>query len=746
MEIDLKDLNSAQLVALNQIDGPVMVLAGAGSGKTRLVTYRIAHLIKSLGVSPYSILAITFTNKATNELRDRLFSILGDDAKDIWISTFHSMCVRILRSNISNLKNSDGSSNFDRNFSIYTDTERDKALKTVVKELGLNEDAINKYGYHISNAKNQHLSPWDYQKMYQDLPYIDEVTKVYSAYQNFLASNNALDFDDLLVKTYDLFLEFPNVLKRYQQRFKYIHVDEFQDTNNIQYLLVRALAGEYKNLFVVGDEDQCIYSWRGASITNISDFKRDFPEYKMFKLEQNYRSTKLILDMANKLIKNNNARNDKVLWTNNDVGTKIEFYKAKDEFEEAEYVARTIANLVNNEGYSYKDFAVLTRLNAMTAPLEEKFLNYNISYKMFGGKKFFDRLEIKNILSYLKMLTNKYDSTSFVRIVNFPKRGIGDATVKTILELATFHNVTPYDIILNNEEYLIDPAIIRKVKPFKELVEKLLDAYETSSPLDFIKNMIKDVGFYEEYSDQTEEDINRVMNINNFILIASNYFEDNPKDDLSDFLQSITLISDIDDYDDKENSVAIATVHAVKGLEFRCVFVVGLEERMFPIVRGNSTEADMEEERRLMFVAITRAEERLYLTCSGSRFMYGRRDYMSPSRFLKECGIIDEKPLFRSENRFASGYNSSFNEVRQATAFQNFRKTSFALGGKTENKEDVDLEKKYAVGKRVSHPKFGQGTITGNFGIATTKCVTINFDNIGTKTLSVEYAPISLVE
>lgn len=737
MDIDLNDLNSAQLVALNQIDGAVMVLAGAGSGKTRLVTYRIAHLIKTLNVSPYNILAITFTNKATNEMRDRLFSMLGDDAKDIWISTFHSMCVRILRSNIGNLKNSDGTSNFDKNFSIYTDTERDRALKTVVKDLGLNEDSINKYGYHISNAKNQHLSPWDYQKAYQDLPYIDEVTKVYSAYQSFLASNNALDFDDLLVKTYDLFLEYPNVLKRYQQRFKYIHVDEFQDTNKIQYLLVRALAGEYKNLFVVGDEDQCIYSWRGASISNISDFKRDFPEYKLFKLEQNYRSTKLILEMANKLIKNNNTRNDKVLWTDNEIGTKVEFRKAKDEFEEAEYVAQTISNLVNHEGYSYKDFAVLTRLNAMTAPLEEKFLNYNISYKMFGGKKFFERLEIKNVLSYLKMLTNKYDSTSFVRIVNFPKRGIGDTTVKTILDLATFHKVTPYDIILSNDEYLVDTAIIKKVKPFKDLVERLLQEYETLEPLQFIEKMIKEVGFYEEYSEQTDEDINRIMNINNFIMMASNYFKDNPKDDISDFLQSITLISDIDDYDDNDNSVAIATVHAVKGLEFKCVFVVGLEERMFPIIRLNSTDADMEEERRLMFVAITRAEERLYLSCSSSRFMYGRRDYMTPSRFLKECGILDEKPLFRRE---------TYNEVKQTTAFQNFQKKSFSLGGKTESKQDMDIEKKYAIGKRVSHPKFGKGTITGNFGITTTKCVTINFDDIGTKTLSVEYAPITVID
>ena len=727
------------MVALKQINGPVMVLAGAGSGKTRLVTYRISYLINQLGVSPYNILAITFTNKATNEMRERLSTLLGDKANDIWISTFHSMCVKILRSNIGNLKNSNGTCNYDSNFSIYTDTEKDRALKSVLKDLQLDDEKMSKYAYHISNAKNKHLSPWEYQKEYADLDNIDDIVKVYSAYQTYLSSNNALDFDDLLVKTYDLFIEFPNILKRYQNRFEYIHVDEFQDTNKIQYLLVKALAGEHKNIFVVGDEDQCIYSWRGASISNILDFKSDFPEYKMYKLEQNYRSTKLILDTANKLINNNNLRNQKTLWTDNQIGTKIDNFVAKDEFEEAEYVARTIKTLVSEQGYKYKDFAILTRLNAMTAPLEEKFLNYNIPYKMFGGNKFFERLEIKNVLSYLKMITNKYDSTSFARIVNFPKRGIGDATVKTILDLAQFHSVTPYEIILSSEEYLVEKGLIKKVEPFKVLVETLLKDYENMSAVDFISNVIKKAGFYDEYAEQTEENISRVLNLNNFVLLASQYFENNPKNDLSDFLQSITLISDIDDYDDKDNSVVIATVHAVKGLEFRCVFIVGLEERMFPIVRANSSNFDLEEERRLMFVAITRAQERLYLTHAKSRFLYGRREYLTPSRFLKECGF-EEVSQFKRDN-----FNN-YNSIKQTSTFQNFHKTSFSLGGKMDSKEDVDLAKKYDIGKRVSHPKFGQGTITGNFGISLTKCVTINFDSVGVKTLSVEYAPISVIE
>ena len=734
-EIDLDKLNPAQLVALKETEGAVMVMAGAGSGKTRVTTYRIAYLIRERNVDPYNILAITFTNKATNEMRERLYTLLGDTARDIWISTFHSMCVKILRSHISNLKNSDGTSNFDSNFSIYTDSDRDKALKTVIKNLNLDDDLMSRASYHISRAKNLHLSPWEYQKENADELDIDEITTIYSAYQNYLASNNALDFDDLLFKTYDLFMKFPNVLERYQNRFMYIHVDEFQDTNKIQYLLVRALSGKHKNIFVVGDEDQCIYSWRGANISNVIDFKHDFPECKVLKLEQNYRSTKLILSLANLLIKNNNARHDKTLWTENIIGEKIDYYVARDEFDEAEYVARKIRDLIS-EGYKYSDFAILTRLNAMTAPFEEKFLNYNIPYKVFAGKKFFERLEIKNILAYLKMITNPYDSTSFTRIVNFPKRGIGEATVKTILDLASFHGVSPYTIILSPEEYLVDKTIIKKIQPFKSIVETLYSLYDTVSAIDFIREMIKITGFYEEYSSKSEEDMARLVNIDNFILLASQYFDTNKHDTISEFLQSITLTTDIDEYDDKDNAVSIATVHAVKGLEFKVVFIVGLEEKMFPIIRSSSSALDMDEERRLMFVAITRARKRLFLTRSRSRFMYGRREFMVPSRFLSECNIEDNSVKRENPHEF----------VKNTSSFSAFAKQRFNLGEKLNTKEDVDLAKKYAVGRHVSHPKFGEGVITGNNGIALTKCVTIDFNDFGQKTLSVEYAPIRLTD
>ena len=784
-ELDLTKLNKSQLTALKQIEGAVMVLAGAGSGKTRLVTYRIAYLIKNLGVNPENILAITFTNKATNEMKERLIT-MTPNADDIWISTFHSMCVKILRKHIGSLKstkNVSGQVNFDSNFSIYTDTEKEKALKTVLQNLKIEKDGfLSKLTYHISNAKNNNLTPWDYQKLNQAEEDIDEITKAYSAYQNFLANNNALDFDDLLTKTYELFVEFPDILKRYQNRFEYIHIDEFQDTNHIQYLIAKLLAGEHKNIFVVGDEDQCIYSWRGANIQNIHSFQHDFPDYKMFKLEQNYRSTKQILTVANKLIKNNQDRNDKELWTDNSVGLKVEYYKAPDEFYEAEYVASQIKNLVNNLGYSYNDFAVLTRLNALTAPFENKFLNYNIPYRIYGGNKFFDRLEIKNLIAYLKMLTNPYDSTSFERIINFPKRGIGEATIQTLLSLANFHNTTPYNLILNSSEYLLDDKLERKIKPFKDVVVSLNENYEKLEPYKFIVHLVTLINFKSIYSSGSEEDIARLLNIDNFLVLAQDYFKNNPKSTLSEFLQSITLTADIDEYDDKNNTVTLATVHAVKGLEFKVVFVIGLEERMFPIVRTYSSNSDMEEERRLMFVAITRAEQRLYLTNANSRFVYGKRDYLLPSRFLRECGVVEEKPIrqFNQDDAFSSYQNSNYsynqntyknnsygqssfsqnynsynqngysqnNSYNQnSSGFSNFPKMNFSLhNAKDQNKQTEDLEKKYYVGAKVTHTKFGNGTITSNMGINITKCVSINFENFGIKTLSVEYAPITLIK
>ncbi len=738
-QVDISLLNTAQQQALKQTNGAVVVLAGAGSGKTRVVTYRIAYLINNLNVNPQSILAITFTNKAANEMKQRLEKMV-ENSGDIWISTIHSMCVKILRRHISSLKsakNVTNQVNFDSNFSIYTDSEKERAIKNVLTNLKIEKEGfLQKVSYHISNAKNNNLTPWDYQKANQLEPEIDDITKAYSAYQSYLASNNALDFDDLLIKTYQLFCEFPDILKRYQERFEYIHVDEFQDTNAIQYEIIKLLASVNKNIFIVGDEDQCIYSWRGANIHNLQSFMRDFPEYKMFKLEQNYRSTKQILTLANKLIKNNFERNDKSLWTNNSVGTQVEYYKAQDEFEEAEYVASKIKSLVNSGEYKYRDITVLTRLNALSANFENKFLNYSIPYKVFGGNKFFDRLEIKNLLSYLKMLTNPYDSTSFARIINYPKRGIGEATIDKILKLTEFHNTTPFGLILNSEEYLLDTATENKIKPFKDIIVKLNASFQTMQPLDFIEYLIKVIDFKSIYPTQSDEDKSRLMNIDNFFVMAQEYFENNPKSTISEFLQSITLISDIDDYDNQNNTVTLSTVHAVKGLEFKVVFVAALEEKMFPIIRSYSNAEDMEEERRLMYVAITRAEQRLFLTNANTRFIYGKRDYLLPSRFLKECELVQNKTFNKFETNALN------------TNFPSFSKMNFSLtkNQEFENSNGQNLAKKFFVGAKVSHPKLGQGVIVKKEGINLTKCVSINLEGVGVKTLSVEYAPITLVD
>ena len=745
-DIDLTLLNSSQLTALKQINGAVMVLAGAGSGKTRLVTYRIAYLIKEMGVDPQNILAITFTNKAANEMKERLCKMTSE-AENIWISTFHSMCVKILRRHISNLKSAKNPAhqiNFDSNFSIYTDTEKKKAIETVCDSLKICKDKefVAKYANKISDAKNNNLSPWDYQKLNQAERGIDVFTKVYSAYQSFLANNNALDFDDLLTKTYELFIEFPDVLAQYQRKFEYIHIDEFQDTNCIQYQIAKLLAGEHKNIFVVGDEDQCIYSWRGANIQNIFDFKKDFPDFKQFKLEQNYRSTKNILTVANKVIKNNQVRNDKELWTSNSAGVRVEYFQSYNEYGEAEYIVNQIENLVKSDlGYKYSDFAILKRTSNYSKPIEDCFLKFNIPYRVFGGVKFYDRVEIKIITSYLKMLTNPYDSTSFTRIINFPKRGIGEATINSILELSEFHNTTPFNLILNSDEYLLDDKIEKKVKPFKDIVVDLYNNYEKQKGIDFIKYLVEKIGFKDIYNEEEEEDLERLQNIEQFVVEAQKYFEKYPKNTVSDYLQSITLVSDIDGYDDMNNTVTLATVHAVKGLEFKVVFIANLEEGTFPSARAGD---DIEEERRLMFVAITRAKQRLYLTNAKTRFVFdGKKSETKtrmPSRFLKECEVIEEKSTM---SRFeTNALNNNFPSFASMGG-----RVSFSLNKSTQpQKQNADnLEKKYAVGLKVSHPKFGNGVITSNQGINITKCVSINFEGVGIKTLSVEYAPITLI-
>ena len=750
---DLNDLNKEQRLALQDTEGPVLVTAGAGSGKTRLLTYRIAHLIKDKLVDPANILAITFTNKAANEMKSRLENMV-DGSEKIWVSTFHALCCKILRKNIVALQNkinlkreTEYRKGFDSNFSIYSDSDKDKILKDVFAKNNITDENIMKKAvWHISNAKNKNLDPLNYQREYMDTPDIDVYAKIYNSYQIELENNNALDFDDLLTKTYELFINCPEVLSYYQNKFMYIHIDEFQDTNTVQYQIVSLLAKKYKNIFAVGDEDQCIYGWRGANISNILDFKNDFPDCKAFKLEQNYRSTKNILNSANALIKNNSIRNPKTLWTDNTEGVRVEYYSVSDENAEAEYVASNIYNLVRDYGYKYVDIAVLMRMNALTRPFEEKFLNYNIPHKVFGGFKFFERQEIKAILSYLRLLVNPQDSSALMRIINFPKRGIGEASLRELETQAKYYSVGLLTLILNPEdEFFLADSIQNKFDVFKDLYLDLLDNMKSMQATDFIRYMISKVDFQKAYSNKTEEDLSKLMNIDAFIQSVDEYFELNPNSTIEEYLQSVTLSNDIDSYDEQNNAVTLATVHSVKGLEFKVVFIIGVEEKIFPLVRyGQSSQKDMEEERRLMYVAITRAEQRLYITNTKTRFMYGRRDYMMPSKFVMELELIKERPTANFGQAQYDSTNNAYTKNNYNFAGYEQSRVSFSMGSSNTSSSKSSVATNFKVGCQVLHTKFGIGTIT-NIDNAS-KLATVEFKDFGTKTLSLEYAPIKVIK
>ncbi len=757
---DLNDLNNEQKLALQETEGPILVTAGAGSGKTRLLTYRIAHLIRDKYVSPYNILAITFTNKATKEMQARLENMVEDSDK-IWVSTFHALCCKILRRNIVAFQNkvnlkreTEYRKGFDSNFSIYSDTDKDKILKDVFAKNNVTDESIMKNAvWHISNAKNKNLTPFEYQKEYMETEDIDTYAKIYNSYQIELENNNALDFDDLLTKTYELFKMCPEVLSYYQNKFQYIHIDEFQDTNTVQYQIVSLLAQKHKNIFAVGDEDQCIYGWRGANISNILDFKKDFPDCKTFKLEQNYRSTKNILNTANTLIKHNSIRNPKSLWTENIDGVRVEYNSLGTESDEAEFVTTTIYNLVRESGYKYGDIAVLMRLNALTRSFEEKFLNYNIPHRIFGGFKFFERQEIKAILAYLRLLVNPQDSAALLRIVNFPKRGIGDASLEELNKQAKYYSVGLMTLILNEEdEFFLADNVANKFDVFKALYLDLKENMNKLPPTDFIRYMLSKVDFKKAYGSGSEEDLSKLMNIDSFVSSVDEYFEQNPTSTLEEYLQSVTLASDIDSYDEANNAVTLATVHSVKGLEFKVVFVVGLEEKIFPLIRyGQSTQKDMEEERRLMYVAITRAEQRLYLTNAKSRFMYGRRDYMMPSKFLTEAEIATRSQslynnfgiaTYDSSNNAYTKNNYNFAGYERSKVSFSMPTSTFGSSGSATQKTSSLSE--FKVGCQVLHTKFGIGNIKSIDEAS--KLATVEFKDFGSKTLSLEYAPIKVIK
>ena len=707
-------LNPMQQKAVLKTEGPVLVLAGAGSGKTGALTVRIAHLIEN-GVKPWNILAITFTNKAAKEMRERVNGLIGDKAQDIWVSTFHSTCVRILRRDIDKI-------DYSRDFSIYDTDDQEKMMKEVFKRLNFSimdkTFSIKMALAEISKQKEELVSWEDYEKKTdKDIRKV-RFAKAYRIYQKLLKENNALDFDDLIYKTVQLFRTNPDVLEYYQDKFKYIMVDEYQDTNTSQYELVRMLSEKYKNICVVGDDDQSIYGWRGANIRNILEFEKDFQNTEVIKLEQNYRSTKTILDAANSVIHNNTKRKDKTLWTENDKGSIIHVKKADNEYDEARFVADKINELAVKGERKYKDFAVLYRANAQSRALEDCFVKKSIPYRLFGGVRFYERKEIKDILSYLKVIANPADTIALKRIINVPKRGLGEASIDKVEVFASENNISLYEAMSHIDEITDLKTRAKKFKEFYEVMKSIEEDAENLSVPELIDSVITKTGYVQILEDEgTDEALARIENIDEFVSKASEYEKNADEPSLRGFLEDIALVADIDNYNEDDDCVSLMTMHSAKGLEFPYVFIVGMEEGMFPGYRVMmyGTNDDMEEERRLCYVGITRAKEELFLVHAKSRMQHGITQYNAISRFLKEIPMeLVEMPIKAQSSEVSDYIRKS--EMKIKPTFT--RPTPYGglsgiqkkpVSNSMPSPKNVTLE--YEVGDKVRAPKYGIGTV-----------------------------------
>lgn len=762
----LNQLNKEQLAATTATDGAVLVLAGAGSGKTRVLTSRIAYILDNELCEPSQILAITFTNKAANEMRERLISFIGDKADRMWISTIHSMCLRILRAAVGRL---DG---YDKNFTVYGDAESERIIKKIITELNVEGDSMLKNAkYHISYAKTNDISP-DRYLVEADGKDLTTYASIYKRYEEVLRSSNAMDFDDLILKTYHLLDEDEEVRFYYANKFRYIHIDEFQDTNVLQYKIAKLLSSVHGNIFAVGDDDQSIYGWRGAEIKNILGFSKDFKNAKVFKLQQNYRSTKKILELANAIIKKNSVRSQKTLWTDNDDGVRIEYYCADEESGEARYTVNHIKQLVQR-GAKYSDFAILMRVNALSRSYEQELLRNNVPFKVFGGFKFFERKEIKDLTAYLRLIANPLDNDALLRIINTPKRGIGDKTIVELSNFAESQGVSLFDALCSINLLKLSANAKIRLDAFRQLIFELTLIGGTKDLSTLVDETIKKTDFLSQFAEETDENTSKKMNVGEFVNSVQEYCKYNKNGTLDDYLSSIALYSDIDEADSTDY-VTIATIHAVKGLEFNTVFIAGLDETIFPISRAVGSPSDMEEERRLMYVAITRARKRLYLTRANSRYLYGNRNFTIKSRFITDVADklnIDPASSERKQ-RFVDSedYDGGFKPRRQTFAERNayydskdyeygysqdvpssgggmsnyvktFKKTTHA----TEPKNSNYGANQYTVGRTVKHKKFGFGKILAVKSSGSNTIIDVAFQNVGVKSLAVNFAPIELL-
>ena len=715
-----KLLNKAQLDAVKDTEGAVLVLAGAGSGKTRVLTYRIAYLISECKVAPESILALTFTNKAAAEMSKRVVDTVG--VGGVLTSTFHSFCARVLRSDCEYL-------GYDRSFSIYDTTDSDRVIKRVLIEKHVSDkDAKNRAHSLISLAKNRNLSPDELVKEYPYTRDIDLYAEVYKRYDEILKESNAMDFDDLLINVYRLFTGFPGVLEKYQRRFRYILIDEFQDTNKLQYTIMQLIAMRHGNVFVVGDDDQSIYSWRGADVTNMTGFKKHYPDARIYKLEQNYRSTPEILKVANHVISANKERLGKELWTEAGSGVRVEIKNAYSDRQEADYVVESMISLMRYNGYKAHDFAILTRINAITRLFEEKLNMYNIPYKVFGGFKFFDRAEIKDLLAYMRVALNPRDTESMLRIINVPARGIGDTSIANMLALAKSRGENLHDIVLDIDlRDELPSALRRKVAAFRDLLSDLIGKANELASDEYIRYVMDKAGFDRYYDKSDDEDLAKLQNIDEFIAGAHEFYVENCGATMQEFVQSVALVSDTDGMDESDY-VTISTIHMAKGLEFPVVFVVGLEEDIFPSARAIREEGGLEEERRIMYVALTRAKQRLYLTSAGTRYRYNEVKTNIPSRFLRDamqvCGVEKQQEPIRSAPR----YGLDKPVITQKVEVKNVDTGAFKLG------------------QRVRHARFGVGRIVELKGTGKDCMAAIAFDGLGIKRFALSLAPIVVEE
>ncbi|MCC6549260.1 MAG: UvrD-helicase domain-containing protein [Ignavibacteriaceae bacterium] len=724
--LNLKSLNKNQREAVEYVQGPALVVAGAGSGKTKVLTYKIAHLIEN-NFLPENILALTFTNKAAKEMKERIHGLIGDSSQQLWMGTFHSIFARILRTEAASI-------GYTSNFSIYDNEDSHSAVSNIIEDLQLNSDVVvaSKVRRRISYLKNLMIFPEEFKKEHVKGPVDEHIARVYEVYQQRLVENNAMDFEDLILKPLELFQN-DKILKKYKKKFLYILVDEFQDTNKAQYEILKRLCSKEGHITVVGDDSQSIYSWRGAEIGNILSFEQDFTKAKVLKLEQNYRSTQYILKAADSVIKRNSRQIEKTLWTENPPGDQLSLLKSSDEKEEAIRIAKLIKEEITRNKYAHSDFAILYRTNAQSRTFEDVFRRERIPYVIIGGIEFYKRKEVKDLIGYLKVLTNPRDEESLLRIMNFPQRGIGMTTIKRMIGFARKHEITLFETMTRVFEVIdIKERIQKNVKNFKGVLDKYIILREKLSPGELIRALIDELGIVQMFKeDATHESMERLRNVEELLSAITEYSAANPESTLDDYLQEVALVTDLEMVDDKQNVVSLLTVHSAKGLEFPLVFVSGLEEDIFPLSNRFSSEATEEEERRLFYVAITRAQHKVYLSHARSRYRFGEVAYQNRSKFIDE---VDPETI-NFDDPLA-------NKRLERKSKKELMEETFAT---MDYIDPIIINSMIKIGSKVYHDTFKMGKVTQIIGTGDNQKVTVQFDGNNIKHLMLKYAKLKVM-